>query len=107
MTGKINILNLIDFEEVDKCPDGFNQSTRSVTTILDLKGNVLSKSGWRQICTQFHGINPETAKNCIISDIVLINELGNEEKYHFYIKKRVIFCTWQARVLTKADSVFC
>ena len=84
MTAKINILNLIDFEKVNKLLEGFNQSTGFVTAILDLQGNVLSKSGWRQICTRFHRINPKTSKNCTVSDTVLANELGNGEKYHFY-----------------------
>ncbi|MBK7030297.1 MAG: PocR ligand-binding domain-containing protein [Bacteroidales bacterium] len=77
-------MNLIDFEEVNKLLEGFNQSTGFVTAILDLKGNVLSKSGWRQICTQFHRVHPETARNCRISDTVLANELNKDEKYHFY-----------------------
>lgn len=81
---RINILDLIDFEEVNKLLEGFNQSTGFVTAILDLEGNVLSKSGWRQLCTEFHRINPQTSKNCGISDTVLANELGNGEKYHFY-----------------------
>lgn len=83
-TMKINILDLIDFEEVNKLLEGFNQSTGFVTAILDLDGNVLSKSGWRQICTEFHRINPESTKNCNISDTVLANHLGSDEKYHFY-----------------------
>lgn len=81
---KINILNLIDFEEVNKLLEGFNQSTGFVTAILDLEGNVLSKSGWRKLCTHYHRVNPESSKNCTISDTVLANELGNGEKYHFY-----------------------
>lgn len=84
MTTKINILNLIDFEKVNNLLEGFNKTTGFVTAILDLDGNVLSKSGWRQICTQFHRVNPGTAKNCTTSDTVLANELGNGEKYHFY-----------------------
>lgn len=78
------IFDLINFEEVNKLLEGFNQSTGFVTAILDLEGNVLSKSGWRQICTEFHRINHETSKNCTISDTTLANELGNDEKYHFY-----------------------
>lgn len=81
---KINILNLIDFDEVNKLLEGFNQSTGFVTAILDLEGNVLSKSGWRQICTHYHRINPESSKNCTVSDTVLANKLANGEKYHFY-----------------------
>ncbi len=84
MTAKTNILNLIDFEKVNKLLEGFNQNTGFVTAILDIEGNVLSKSGWRQICTHFHRINPETSKNCTVSDTVLANELRNGKKYHFY-----------------------
>lgn len=81
---EIKALNLIDFEEVNKLLEGFNQSTGFVTAILDLEGNVLSKSGWRTVCTGFHRVHPETVANCGISDTVLANELKGEEKYHFY-----------------------
>ena len=82
--GKNKIFDLIDFEEVNKLLEGFNQSTGFVTAILDLEGNVLSKSGWRQVCTEFHRSNPKTSRNCTISDTVLANKLGQGEKYHFY-----------------------
>ena len=51
---KNRFLDCIDFERVNTLLEGFNQSTGFVTAILDLDGNVLSKSGWRQVCTQFH-----------------------------------------------------
>lgn len=81
---KINILDLIDFEKVDTLLEGFNKSTGFVTAILDLDGKVLSKSGWRQICTEFHRINPETSQKCTISDTELANKLAEGKKYHFY-----------------------
>lgn len=81
---KTKIKNLIDFKKVDSLLEGFNKSTGFVTAILDLEGNVLSKSGWRQICTEFHRINPDTSKNCAISDTVLANKMVEGEKYHFY-----------------------
>ena len=81
---KINILDLIDFEKVDTLLEGFNKSTGFVTAILDLNGKVLSKSGWRQMCTHFHRINPETSKKCTISDTVLAGKLAQGKKYHFY-----------------------
>ncbi|MCK9279961.1 MAG: PAS domain S-box protein [Melioribacteraceae bacterium] len=79
-----NILHLIDFKKVDSLLEGFNKTTGFVTAILDLEGNVLSKSGWRSICTDFHRINPQTSKNCKISDTILANKMGEGEKYHFY-----------------------
>ena len=81
---KTDTLSLIDFDAVNNLLEGFNQSTGFVTAILDLEGNVLSKSGWRKICTEFHRINPETAKNCLDSDTVLANKFQDSEKYHFY-----------------------
>ena len=78
------ILDYIDFEKVNTLLEGFNQTTGFVTAILDLEGNVLSKSGWRQICTEFHRIHPETAKRCAISDTVLANKMSEGENYHFY-----------------------
>ncbi|MDA3943263.1 MAG: PocR ligand-binding domain-containing protein [Bacteroidetes bacterium] len=79
-----NIRHLIDFEKVDILLEGFNKSTGFVTAILDLDGNVLSKSGWRTICTEFHRINPEASKRCTISDTVLANKMAEGEKYNFY-----------------------
>ncbi|WP_022664004.1 PocR ligand-binding domain-containing protein [Desulfospira joergensenii] len=81
---KMKILDFIDFKRVNTLLEGFNQTTGFVTAILDLEGNVLSKSGWRQICTDFHRMNPETAKRCTVSDTVLANKMSQGEKYHFY-----------------------
>ena len=81
---KNKISDLIDFDRVNTLLEGFNQSTGFVTAILDLEGNVLSKSGWRHICTDFHRIHPETAKKCRISDTELANKMAEGEKYHFY-----------------------
>ena len=81
---KSKLPEFIDFEKVNSLLEGFNKTTGFVTAILDLEGNVLSKSGWRQICTEFHRIHPETAKRCRISDTELANKMAEGEKYHFY-----------------------
>jgi len=81
---KTKVLDYIDFEKVNILLEGFNKSTGFVTAILDLEGNILSKSGWRQICTEFHRINPETSKKCSISDTELAGKMAKGKKYHFY-----------------------
>lgn len=81
---KTNILDIIDFDKVDSLLEGFNKSTGFVTAILDLEGNIISKSGWRQLCTEFHRIHPETSKRCTISDTLLANKMAEGEKYHYY-----------------------
>ena len=81
---KSKYFNNIDFDRVNLLLEGFNKSTGFVTAILDLEGNVLSKSGWRQICTEFHRKNPQSARNCMFSDTVLANNTKVGQRYHFY-----------------------
>jgi PAS domain S-box-containing protein len=81
---KTRILDIIDFEKVNTLLEGFNQSTGFVTAILDLEGNVLSKSGWRKICVDFHRLNTGTSARCTISDTILAGKITAGKKYHFY-----------------------
>ncbi|MFZ2491880.1 MAG: PocR ligand-binding domain-containing protein [Thermoanaerobaculia bacterium] len=80
----VRILDVIDFERVSALLDGFNKTTGFVTAILDLEGKVLAKSGWRRICTDFHRLHPEAARNCTTSDTVLAGAMEQGRKYHFY-----------------------
>ena len=79
-----DIKHLIDFNRVNALLEGFNKTTGFVTAILDLEGTILSKSGWRQICTDFHRVNKDSVKRCIVSDTVLANKMSDGEKYNFY-----------------------
>ncbi len=81
---KTKTLELIDFKKVDTLLEGFSKATGFVTAILDLEGNVLSKSGWRQICTNYHRIHPETSQNCRISDTKLANKMAVDKDYQTY-----------------------
>lgn len=79
-----DIRQLIDFKKVDALLEGFNRSTGFVTAIIDLEGNVLSKSGWRSICVDFHRVNPVTSQNCTLSDTILANQIAKDREYHIY-----------------------
>jgi len=81
---KSKILDFIDFERLNTLLEGFNRSTGFVTAILDLEGNILSHSGWRKICTDFHRVHPESAMNCSKSDTELANRMGQDQKYYHY-----------------------
>lgn len=65
---KSKLIDIIDFEIINRLLEGFYKSIGFVTAILDLNGKILTQSGWRQICTEFHHVNPETSKKCTISD---------------------------------------
>lgn len=75
---------ILNFEKIDALLEGFNKTTGFVTAILDLEGNILSKSGWREACTLFHRMNPDSAQKCRISDTMLANKMKDGEKYHYY-----------------------
>ncbi len=81
---KTKNLAYLDFERVNTLLEGFNKSTGFVTAIVDPEGNVLSKSGWRNICTEFHRIHPETAARCTLSDTMLAHEMNEGERYRAY-----------------------
>ena len=81
---KTRILESIDLEQVDALLEGFNKSTGFVTAITDLEGKVLSKSGWRPLCTDFHRAHPDTCKRCTISDTVMANKLKKGQSYQCY-----------------------
>lgn len=77
-------IEIIDFEKVNALLEGFNKATGFVTGILDLDGNVLSQSGWREICTDYHRKHPETAAMCTRSDTCLSDQLLKGGKYKCY-----------------------
>lgn len=78
------ILDYVDFKKANALLEGFNKSTGFVTAILDLEGNVLSQSGWRSICVDFHRKHPVSSRNCVVSDVALSNAMHAEGKYKFY-----------------------
>jgi diguanylate cyclase (GGDEF)-like protein/PAS domain S-box-containing protein len=81
---KTNNLEYLDFERVNNLLEGFNKSTGFVVAILDVDGRILSKPGWRSICTEFHRIHPETAARCTMSDTILAHKLDEGERYRAY-----------------------
>lgn len=74
-----DIANIIDVPKLQATMNNLYEVTKMGFALIDLKGNVLVSTGWQDICTKFHRINPNTCKNCIESDIELTNELKNGE----------------------------
>ncbi len=68
------------FERLNILLEGFNQATG----ILDLEGNMLFKSGWREICTYFHRVNKDTARNCIINNIFCYINIYQNLEANYY-----------------------
>jgi len=79
-----DLKNMINVAEVEDLLNGFYKATGFVTAILDLDGNILSKSGWRDICIKFHRNHSESAKNCLFSDTVLASKMDKNGGYKVY-----------------------
>ena len=78
---KYKFSELIDIEEYQNLSDKFTKFTKVSTAMIDFEGNVLTKSGWVDICVKFHRANPGTFKRCLKSDTILANEIEKGKKY--------------------------
>jgi PAS domain S-box-containing protein len=72
--GDISLLGLEDIFDITfirDLMDDFYKINNIGGALLDINGKVLAASGWQDICTKFHRVNPESRKNCIESDMEL------------------------------------
>ena len=81
--GTLELGDIIDAQELQSMMNDFYAITHMGIGIIDIRGNVLVGTGWQDICTKFHRVNPETCANCIESDTLLTEgvEPGTFRKY--------------------------
>jgi PAS domain S-box-containing protein len=75
---------LVDIDKLRELCESYTKINGAVTAILDLDGEVLIASGWKDICIHFHRVNESTACRCRESDTILAAQLGNGESYNIY-----------------------
>lgn len=80
----MNLSELVDIGELRGLCESFTAITGAVTAVLDLEGNVLIATGWQDICTKFHRVNPQTCARCLESDTVLAGHLSQGNTYNVY-----------------------
>jgi PAS domain S-box-containing protein len=73
--GDLELADIIDAPGIQKLMDKFNELSGIPMAIIDLKGVVLVGTGWQQVCTGFHRVNPDSCRNCIESDTELSKEI--------------------------------
>ncbi|MCL4553364.1 MAG: PocR ligand-binding domain-containing protein, partial [Candidatus Marsarchaeota archaeon] len=71
----LELSDIIDSEKIQKLMDEFYRLTNVGIGIIDLHGNVLVGTGWQDVCTKFHRVNPESCRLCIESDLELSREV--------------------------------
>jgi len=70
-----DLSNILDTPAIQSLMEDFSKLTGMASAILDLKGNVLVATGWQDICTQYHRVHPQAARNCTESDLFLAQNL--------------------------------
>ncbi len=67
--------DLVDVPKIQELLDSLYDAFRLPSAIIDLEGNILTASGWQDICTRFHRINPDSEKECLKSDLYIMDHL--------------------------------
>jgi len=80
----MNLNEVIDIPALQNLLENFSSFSGAPTAVLDLEGKILIATGWQDICTKFHRINPDTACRCWESDVVLAEKLKEGETYNIY-----------------------
>jgi len=73
MTYKLQ--DLIDLEQFQLLQNRLSDVYSFPSAIIDNEGNILTTTEWQDICTKFHSVNKETAKDCRKSDQYLLSHL--------------------------------
>ncbi len=81
---KYSFSDLIEVKEVQRLTDLFYQATDIPTAVIGLDGTIITGSGWREICTNYHRVNAETRQRCLESDTIIANQLEAGQKYTLY-----------------------
>lgn len=80
----MKFVELVDISKLRELCESFTAVNDAATAILDLEGNVLIATGWQDICTRFHRVNPITESRCVESDTVLAGQLKKGKRYNIY-----------------------
>lgn len=76
--------DLIDVPKVQELLDSLYDAFRLPSAIVDLQGNILTGSGWQDICTKFHRINPVSELECRKSDLYIMDHLPEADPAVMY-----------------------
>lgn len=81
---KYHFSQLVDMDKVQQMTDQLYKATGILTALLDLEGNILTASGWRHICVDFHRKQPKTSQRCRLSDRNINQALKEGKPYIIY-----------------------
>jgi PAS domain S-box-containing protein len=72
---KYQLQDLIDLAHFQNLQDRLNEIYSFPSAIIDNGGNVLTATGWQEVCTKFHRGNQDCLQECIKSDQYILGHL--------------------------------
>ena len=72
---ELDLSKIIDVPQIRSIMEDFSKLTGIGHAILDLKGNVITSSGWSEICASFHRADKVARESCRESDLHLSENL--------------------------------
>lgn len=79
----LGLQEIIDLDDLQELMRFFYEAAGISVGVMDVDQNWLVSIGWQSICTNFHRVNPESRKNCILSEF-RIQEYLNSKEYLTY-----------------------
>ena len=76
--------DLINLQDLHDLMDLLYNVGHFATGVIDNESNVLTGNGWMDICSNFHRVHPETLKECIKSDINILNHMSEAKPSYLY-----------------------
>ncbi len=76
--------DLVDVPKIQELLDSLYDAFRLPSAIMDLKGGVITASGWQDVCTKFHRINPVSEQECRKSDLYIMDHLPEADPAVMY-----------------------
>ena len=70
---------LIDIKLLQNLQEKLNLIYPFTTAIVDNDGKILTSVAWQDICTKFHRVHPECEKECIKSDLYIMEHIHGSE----------------------------
>lgn len=81
---KSKLAEVLDTPNMQALMDAFYEATGIPSSIITVDGQILTGSGWQEICLNFHRRHPEAELACVTSDTSVQEELMSGKKYVIY-----------------------
>ena len=69
------LADLLDIPLIQNLQEKLNRMYSFPSAIIDNQGRILTAVAWQDICTKFHRTHPQCEKECIKSDLYILEHI--------------------------------